>query len=238
MEQQIEQPKQEIEKKEDTLNLKCEIFCQVWVDELGNGTQAALEAFDITNKELCEIDWKDLTPENIIKRKSAENTAAVMAREYLRKPKIIKRIDEIMEERGLNDESVKREHFKLIKQDDDLSVKRSAISDYYKLKGKFVEHVDVTTKGDKIGDLELTEDQKRRIAEETLHYAKKQLDNRTVSDPEQQGTSDTVLSDDGQVLPSELASSSAGGSVGASGERGDQSLDRPDATAPREESTQ
>lgn len=238
MEQQIEHPRQEREEKEDALNLKCEIFCQVWVDELGNGTQAALEAFDITNKELCEIDWKDLTPENILKRKSAENTAAVMAREYLRKPKIIKRIDEIMEERGLNEESVKREHFKLIKQDNDLSVKRSAISDYYKLKGKFVEHVDVTTKGDKIGDLELTDDQKKRIAEETLHYAKKQFDNRTISDSEQQGTPDSVLSDDGQALSSELAPSSVSGSVGAGGEGADQAFNRPDAPAPREESAQ
>ena len=104
--------------------------------------------------------------------------------------------------------------------------------------GEVAEKIDHTTQGEKIGALELTEEQKQRIAEETLHYAKKQFDNRTVSDSEQSGTSDPILSDHGQTLPSELASSSIGGSVGASGEGADQSLDRPDAPAPREESVE
>lgn len=219
-------------------NLKWEVFCQAWVDTLGNGTRAALEAFEISYKELCEIDWKDLDAAGILTRKSAENTAAAMAREYLRKPQIIQRIDEIMEERGLSDAAVKREHYKLIKQDEDLSVKRSAIADYYKLKGKFIEHVDLTNKGEKFESPELTTEQKQRIAEETLHYAKKQSDNRTVSDREQSGTSDPILSDNGQTLSGELAPQSVSGSTGASGEGTDQALNRPDAPAPREESAQ
>jgi hypothetical protein len=58
-----------------------------------------------------------------------------MATEYLRKPLIIKRIDEILDERGFTDETVKREHFNLIKNGDE-AVKMRAIDSYYKLKGK------------------------------------------------------------------------------------------------------
>jgi ribosomal protein L18E len=104
--------------------------------------------------------------------------------------------------------------------------------------GEIADKIDHTTQGEKIGILELTAEQKQRIAEETLHYAKKQHDNRTTGDSEQQGTPDSVLSDDGQALPSELASSSVSGSVGAGGEWADQAFDRPDAPAPREESAQ
>lgn len=119
------------------LTMKQEIFCQEWVDTVGNGTLAALKAFDIEDKELLEIDVKDRTPEQIKRVNQVFNTAAVMANEYLRKPNISQRIDQILDERGFNDGSVKREHFKVLKQDEDLGTKMRAISDYYKLKGKY-----------------------------------------------------------------------------------------------------
>ena len=83
------------------------------------------------------------------RKKRAMNTAAVMATEYLRKPNIAKRIDEILEERAFNDNAVKREHFKLVANSKD-EVKIRAIDSYYKLKGKFVEKIDHTTLGEKI----------------------------------------------------------------------------------------
>lgn len=104
--------------KLDKLTMKQEIFCQEWVDSLGNGTKAALKAFDIKDNN--------------------EETASSMAYEYLRKPEINKRIDEILDERGFNDETVKKEHFKMVKQDSDYGVKMRAISDFYKLKGKYL----------------------------------------------------------------------------------------------------
>ena len=118
--------------------------------------------------------------------------------------------------------------------------KERSIEMFMEYAGELSKKVDLTSKGEKIQQtiLELTDDQKKRIAEETLHYAKKQHDNRTIGDSEQQGTPDSVLSDDGQALPSELASSSVSGSVGAGGEGADQAFDRPDAPAPREESAQ
>jgi len=118
--------------------------------------------------------------------------------------------------------------------------KERSIEMFMEYAGELSKKVDVTSKGEKIQQtiLELTEEQKRRIAEETLHYAEKQSDNRATSDPEQPGTSDPVLSDDGQTLPGELASPSIGGSAGAGGEGADQALDRPNAPAPREEPAQ
>lgn len=103
--------------------------------------------------------------------------------------------------------------------------------------GEVAEKIDHTSKGERIGVLELTDEQKQRIAEETLHYGKKLLDNRAISDTEQQGAPDTILSDDGQALHGELAPPSSSGSVGEGGVRRDQSTDRPDASPPREEST-
>jgi len=128
---------------------KQEIFCQEWLDNVGNGTLAALVAFDIEGKELLGIEQKDRTKEQIEITDRAYKTASVMATEYLRKPSIIKRIDEILEERGFNDDAVKREHFRLIRTGDE-SVKMRAIDSYYKLKGKFIERTDITSGGEPI----------------------------------------------------------------------------------------
>lgn len=122
---------------EDKITMKQEIFCQEWIDTIGNGTLAALKAFDIVGKELLEIEEKDRTEEQKLSISKAYNTASVMAVEYLRKPSVTKRIDEILEERGFNDDAVRKEHYKILKQDTDLNAKMRAISDYYKLKGKY-----------------------------------------------------------------------------------------------------
>lgn len=130
------------EELKDSITLKQEMFCQAWVDEIGNGTQAALIAFDIDGKDLLTIEEKDRTEEQKIKIKKACNVAGVMANDSLRNIKIRRRIDEIIEERGLNDEAVKREHFKLITQSKD-EVKMRAIDSYYKLKGKIIDKAEV-----------------------------------------------------------------------------------------------
>src|ERR1035437_7046548 len=118
--------------EKEKLTLKQEIFCQEWVDTVGNGTRAALKAFDIEGKEAYDLK------ETLFEEKARiESVAASMANEYLRKPNVSKRIDEILNERGFNEVSVKREHFKVIRQDDDLSVKQRGISDFYKLKGSY-----------------------------------------------------------------------------------------------------
>ena len=133
----------------EDVTLKQEIFCQSWVDTVGNGTRSALIAFDIENKELLDIPEKERTDEQRILANSAYKTASVMSNEYLRKPSVIKRIDDILEERGFVDSIVKQEHFKLIKGADE-NTKMRAIDSYYKLKGKITDKIDHTTNGEKI----------------------------------------------------------------------------------------
>ena len=162
------------EKPEDA-TLKQEIFCQEWVDTIGNGTVAAIKAFDIKDKELIDQElpakpkerkeikkWK-AEVEDIKKRKRRMfSTAAAMASEYLRKPNIIKRIDDILEERGFNDDAVKREHFKLISGSKD-EVRVRAIDSYYRLKGKYIDRTEhsglnggpIQVKYEKLSDEEL-----------------------------------------------------------------------------------
>lgn len=146
----------------EDVTLKQEIFCQAWVDTVGNGTQSALIAFDIEGKELLEQEepvepndkelklvWKEELKQLRLKKKRILGVAASMATEYLRKPDVIKRIDEILEERGFVDSIVKQEHFKLIKGADE-NTKMRAIDSYYKLKGKITDKIDHTTNGEKI----------------------------------------------------------------------------------------
>ena len=127
----------------DKVTMKQEIFCQEWVDQVGNGTQSALIAFDIEDKDVLNIPESDRTPEQEELAKRVYNTAASIAREYLRKPQVNKRIDTILDERGFNNEEVKKEHFKILKYGKD-EVKMRAISDYYKLKGKYEDKDGVT----------------------------------------------------------------------------------------------
>lgn len=163
-----------MEEKEPKVTMKQEIFCQAWVDSIGNGTRAALEAFDIEGKELLSfsrtvdrIKDKEAWEADQKERERIIDVASSMASEYLRKPDIRKRIDEILDERGFNDEVVKQEHFKLIRGAED-TVKMRAIADYYKLKGSYApDRHDHTSKGEQIGVL-LTAEQRQRLAEEEL----------------------------------------------------------------------
>lgn len=146
----------------EDVTLKQEIFCQSWVDTVGNGTQSALIAFDIDGKDIFEIEeplkptnkellqeWEEEIKQLKLKKNRVYSVAASMATEYLRKPEVIKRIDAILEERGFNDDAVKREHFKLLTQAKD-EVRMRAIDSYYKLKGKITDKIDHTTNGEKI----------------------------------------------------------------------------------------
>ena len=137
--------------------LKQETFCQTWVDSKGNGTVAALMAFDIKGKEIMDqekpnkyIEIEVRSGKKKIKKmienpefdiyikeiRRVENVASTLANVYMRKDEIRKRIDEILEEREFTDEGVKREHFKLIKRAEP-NVKVRAIDMYYKLKQKY-----------------------------------------------------------------------------------------------------
>ena len=140
------------------LPLKQELFCRLWVENMGNGAQAALGSFNIKGKELLST----LKPTDK-RAKKIKNTAGAMASEYLRKPNILKRIDEILDESGLDDKSIKRVHYRLLHfGKDEIALK--ALIECYKLKGKYknaqqssfrVTKVDLPDNLDQMSTLEL-----------------------------------------------------------------------------------
>lgn len=99
-----------------------ELFCQTYILNLGNGTQAAEEAYNVDKEK---PNWK--------------NTCAQMANENLRKPHILERIREILDISELNDETVDVELNFLIKQRAELPAKAKGIEIYNKIKGRYQE---------------------------------------------------------------------------------------------------
>ena len=71
--------------KSYTLTPKQKHWCDVFLEEDTNLTIASLETYKITNKNLCRIPWRLLIDKDKEKRARAENTAAQVGRENLRK---------------------------------------------------------------------------------------------------------------------------------------------------------
>lgn len=104
------------------LTLKQKLFCQAYVETLGNATEAVIKAgYDVSNK--------DGHPNRII--------AKSIASENLTKPYICEYIKELLEKSGLNDKNVGLQLNFLINQFNDLSVKARAIEIYYKTTGAY-----------------------------------------------------------------------------------------------------
>ena len=120
-----------------TITPKEKIFCDVYLETGGNKTIAALEAYEIANKELCKIRWRELGENDKVKRRRAESVAATMGSKKVRKGEIKAYIDTVLENNGWVEKEVRVEHFKNIKQSKQLGVKNTAIDMYYKLKSKY-----------------------------------------------------------------------------------------------------
>lgn len=97
-----------------------ELFCNSYVQELGNGKRAAEEAYKV---DKSKPNWA--------------NTCSQIASENLRKPHILERVREILDLTALNDETVDSELNFLLKQSTDLSAKRGGIDIYNRLKGRY-----------------------------------------------------------------------------------------------------
>lgn len=155
------------EEKKEKLTHKQRLFCHQYILQDFNGTAAALQSFDIEGKEILtqeapELEYIDdiidkpiATAESVKTRehyfaeiKRVENTAASIAREYIRKPQIVKEISRLLDRAGFNEDSVKIEHAKVIKQDYKLAEKMKGIQEFYKLKGSYspekIEHTIIT----------------------------------------------------------------------------------------------
>lgn len=97
-----------------------EKFCRLYATDkecFGNGTKAALHAFDTYDPD----DTSDY------------RAAANRAHNLLKKSKITRGINEALEHRGLNDEFIDKQLLFLISQHEDYSTKLKAIKEYNRL---------------------------------------------------------------------------------------------------------
>lgn len=104
------------QKKEVKPNPRQELFCKIYTSDYeiyGNATQSYIKAYDI-----------DVTD------KKAYNTACVSGLMLLKKPHIQKRINELLQEGGLNDANVDKQLAHVLNQHHDLNSKLAAIRHY------------------------------------------------------------------------------------------------------------
>lgn len=120
-------------KVEDKLNQKQERFCQLYATDrefFGNGVQTYIEVYD---PDQSKPNWY--------------KTACAVASEILSNPKVFNRINEILEETGMNDVAVDKQLLFLIHQQADFSNKMAAIREYNKLKKRITDKLDLTSGG-------------------------------------------------------------------------------------------
>lgn len=112
------------EKVDKKLTLKQLAFCEYYIsgdkELFGNGTLSYMEAYDVSNYKVAQAASSRLLS-NVI---------------------ICEEINKQLETGGFNDQNVEKQHLFLINQHADLKTKRAALSDYYKVKGKFIEKIE------------------------------------------------------------------------------------------------
>ena len=127
----IEEIKKEI--KEEELNERQERFCQLYATDrefFGNGVQTYIEVYE-----------PDQSKPNWYKR------ACSSASEILSNPKVFNRINELLEDGGLNDVNVDKQLVFLINQQADFGSKIAAIREYNKLKSRVTEKINHLNNG-------------------------------------------------------------------------------------------
>lgn len=92
-----------------------ELFCQNYILEKGNGTEAAMKSFRCKNR----------------------NSAAFMASTTLKDPKVLKRINELVDKHIMTDIEADFELTKVIRQDADFAAKNKGLEIFNKLKGRY-----------------------------------------------------------------------------------------------------
>lgn len=139
---------------EANLSAEDELFCELFASDkelFGNGVQSYIEAYDITvvkGKSRGETDDNEKTYE----------ACKQAAHHRLTSTDFLKRINEIFEGRGLNDQFVDKQLEKVITQDAEFNPKVRAIQEYNKLKKRTVErleHVHSFAKYEKMTDDEI-----------------------------------------------------------------------------------
>lgn len=123
-------------------------------DFFGNGTQSYIEAYEPKKKG----KWL----------KSAESSASRL----LRNVKVCERINELLEEQGLNDQFVDKQLVFLITQFSNLKVKLSAIQEYNKLRGRIIDRTENKNKNEHTTKLD---EKTMKLVEEFISYRKKKI---------------------------------------------------------------
>ena len=114
------------------LNPKQERFCKLYASNkefYGNGVESYAEAYGLN-----------------IKNPKTYKVAQVSASHQLSKVIICNRINELLEEQGLNDQFVDKQLMLLISQHEDKNVKLGGIKEYNKLKRRITEKIEATIK--------------------------------------------------------------------------------------------
>lgn len=134
-----------IEQKEK-LTLQQEAFCKLYVspdkDFFGNGVESYLEVFNVDRS-----------------KKNWYKTACSLASRLLSNDKVCERINQLLEDGGLNDQFVDKQLLFMITQHADGNMKLGALREYNKLKQRIVERQDVTSKGERIETKEISYDE-------------------------------------------------------------------------------
>ncbi len=116
--------------EKEGLNPQQEEFCQLYSTSeefFAHGTNAYIEAYDIN-----------------VKSKSDYFSAAASASRLLKDVKILNRINELLELRGLNDTFVDKQLEFLITQNADLGTKVASIREYNKLRSRIINRTEIT----------------------------------------------------------------------------------------------
>ena len=148
---------------EDGLTAKEEEFCQLFASDrefFGNGHQSYIEAFDVTL-------YKGKKPTGKGNYMTYESMKLAVHK-LLTNDNILRRIDQLFEADGLNDQFVDKQTLKLITQDAEFNVKVKAIAEYNKVKQRITDRLDVRFSRENMTDAELD-----RIIEEQDKFFKK-----------------------------------------------------------------
>ena len=136
---------------EKSLSIKAKRFCKYYVEWHANATDAYLKAYGISSRDSARKGGSRL----------------------LKNPKITDTINNIMEESGFNHVAVDIELLKLIKQDENKSLKLNAIKEYNRLDRRGVDKrdketpvldIDVSKMSDQEINARLEEIRRKRLA--------------------------------------------------------------------------
>lgn len=110
-----------------SLNPKQEMFCQLYATDkefFGNGVQSYVEAYEPNQSK---PNWY--------------KTACSRASELLSSPKVCERINQLLEEGGMNDQFVDKQLTFLVTQHADFKTKLGAIREYNQLKSRVTKNI-------------------------------------------------------------------------------------------------